>query len=537
MQAKTNLQIGTMDLAYRILFFVVLIFSLSACDERKWNFFGMTTEEKNVRLHLSTVDSLMESNPQSAMDLLRKDSTIVPHCSKETRMLYALLKTQAEDKLYIPHRSDSIMQEVVDYYSTHGNARLQAQACFLLGRVSYDLHHISSAMSAWKNVLVVEGEEPIVNRYKTRAFSWLGSIYEKEKIYEKLLACNLQAYYYAKRSDSAKELMLYSLRNIGRSYSYLKNNKKAILYYKKSLDLAKEISDSDLYLMIEEELSAIYIEEGMLQEAGKILLRPVKWTFEEDLAPFYYTKGEYYEAMGNIDSAVFYYQKNIAIASMYSKTLTVARLVALFDKLGNHIEARKYRELGKVYEDSLTLQRQAEVQDNDKNMAKNVKIQKQNVDLTHNKRVIIFDFCLLGTVLIGIIFFVCHKYQRKKKQLSNENKRTTEYWQWKHKQDMSKIQEVQGQVSKLQNELRQKLRQTIKDEAFVLQSRIHSKENLDIVKELGKSKIYTSFSNAKYKPSQEDFLQLENVLNCVYENFTERLKLYYPQISKEERVT
>lgn len=71
---------------------------------------------------LSRADSLMEEHTDSAMALLRRDSVMLVHAPKLERMAYILSKTEAEDKLYITHRSDSAMQLAVKYFDRHGTA-------------------------------------------------------------------------------------------------------------------------------------------------------------------------------------------------------------------------------------------------------------------------------------------------------------------------------------------------------------------------------------------------------------------------------
>lgn len=514
---------------------MLLLLSLVSCQDGRWRLFSMSAEEEKVCLDLNLVDSLMEEHTDSALTILRSDSAAVLKCSEGTRMMYAMLKIQADDKLYITHKSDSVIRKIADYFSEHGNARQQAQAWYLLGRVSYDLHHTSSAMSAWKKVLAIDAEDAIVYRYKSRIASWQGAIYEKERNYSKFLSYNQRAYKYAIKSDYHKKLTAHAMRNIGYSYSNLGNNKKAIIFYIKALNLAERISDESLYRMIKEELAAIYIEEGMLQEARVILFYPMKWTTQEDLAPYYYTIGKYYEAKGNIDSAVFYYNKNIVIASMYSKTLTVEHLVDLYVKLGHHTEANKYRELGKIYEDSLKIQKYAEIQDNDANVEEKVEIQKRNDELSYNRLVIILCSCLLCIAVVAVLFFLIRKNRRNKRQLSDENKRTNAYWQWIHKQDVGKIQQSQEQITKLQNDLSSQKSQTIREQTSTDKPMKHQKhEEVDLVKELSKSVIYTSFGDVKFQPSKEDYIQLEEVLNHAYDNFTDRLRLYCPDLGKEE---
>lgn len=514
---------------------MLLLLSLASCQDERWRFPRSSAEEEMVCRNLSLADSLMEERPDSAMTILRHDSAAVVNCSENTRMTYAMLKTQADDKLYVTHKSDSVIRKVVEYFAEYGNARQQAQAWYLLGRVSYDLHHIYSAMSAWKKVLAIDAEDSIIYRYKARTVSWLAAIYEKEKMYEKMLEYSQQAYKYAVKSDMSKKLMAYALRDIGRSYSYLRDNKKAITYYIQADKLAKQIPDEKLSRMIEGELAAIYIEEGMLQEARAIFHNSMKWTIQEELAPYYYTIGKYYEAKGNMDSAVFYYKKNISIASMYSKTLTVARLVELYDRQGNHTEAGRYRELGKVYEDSLTTQKHAEVKDNDVNVEEKVEIQRKNDELAQNRLVIILCSCLLCIAVVTVLFYIIHKNNRKKRQLSDENKRTAAYWQWVHKQDVGKIQQSQEQITKLQSDLTLQKIQTVREQTTADKPTERQKhEEIDLVEELSKSVIYTSFGDVKFQPSKEDYIQLEEVLNRAYNDFTERLKLYCPELGKEE---
>ena len=140
--------------SFHATFFVLLLLlSLASCKDERWRFLGSSAEEEMVCRNLSLADSMMEERPDSAMTILRHDSAAVVNCSENTRMTYAMLKIQADDKLYVTHKSDSVIRRVVEYFAEYGDSRQQAQAWYLLGRVSYDLHHTSSATLAWKNVL------------------------------------------------------------------------------------------------------------------------------------------------------------------------------------------------------------------------------------------------------------------------------------------------------------------------------------------------------------------------------------------------
>lgn len=66
---------------------------------------------------LLTVDSLMQSHPDSALSILER----IGHPQKMSsadRAYYALLLTQAYDKNYVDQESDSLIQTAVAFYDS-----------------------------------------------------------------------------------------------------------------------------------------------------------------------------------------------------------------------------------------------------------------------------------------------------------------------------------------------------------------------------------------------------------------------------------
>ena len=118
---------------------------------------------------LQEADSLVEDAPEKALSLLRKDSAAICGQGKAGVMGLWLLKTHAEDKLYVTHLSDSIMQEVVEYYDAHGTPAQRAQAHYVLGRVYCDMRLSGSAISAFKKAIETRGEDSVTYLYKYKA--------------------------------------------------------------------------------------------------------------------------------------------------------------------------------------------------------------------------------------------------------------------------------------------------------------------------------------------------------------------------------
>lgn len=74
---------------------------------------------------LQKAERLMQSRPDSALALLGRYTTRSFSDSADIAA-YALLRTQADDKNYIDHTSDSLIKIAVRYYDRHGSKLQQA---------------------------------------------------------------------------------------------------------------------------------------------------------------------------------------------------------------------------------------------------------------------------------------------------------------------------------------------------------------------------------------------------------------------------
>lgn len=120
----------------RAILFALIGLSLSSCHFSGGN---------NQLAVLQYADSLMENHPDSALLLLENiDNTDT--LLRADRAYYALLLTQAKDKNYIKHTTDSVMHEVVDYYDSGNNDVLRMKAHYYLARVYQDMDSVSASV-------------------------------------------------------------------------------------------------------------------------------------------------------------------------------------------------------------------------------------------------------------------------------------------------------------------------------------------------------------------------------------------------------
>lgn len=96
-------------------------------------------DDGRARGVLRLADRLMEERPDSSLALLRRDSLLFEDAGRGVRMAYVLLRTEAEDKCYVTHTSDSAMLPAAKYFAAHGTPLQSVRAWYVLGRVYCDL--------------------------------------------------------------------------------------------------------------------------------------------------------------------------------------------------------------------------------------------------------------------------------------------------------------------------------------------------------------------------------------------------------------
>lgn len=199
---------------------------------------------------LQVIDSLMEAHPQAAYDsLCRFDSLEMGNASRTVVMKQRLLMAKAQNKLYLSMPTDSIFQEVVDYYDSKGSDNEKMQAYYLMGCVYRDQKEAPRAMMSYKKA--VEYADTLSKKcdYCTlsKVYGQMAEIYSRQYLHSKAVE-NFHKY-----SD----------------YSFLSNNKKdgiqgllfaSIEYY--------SMGDTLKALNLQAHCRKLYLQSGMRKEAA-----------------------------------------------------------------------------------------------------------------------------------------------------------------------------------------------------------------------------------------------------------------------------
>ena len=86
------------------------------------------------------VENIIKEYPDSALTILDSLSESITKESQSAKMYYYLLLTEARDRCYVPHTSDSLMLSVTDYYERENDKDKLIKSYYYTGRVYLDLH-------------------------------------------------------------------------------------------------------------------------------------------------------------------------------------------------------------------------------------------------------------------------------------------------------------------------------------------------------------------------------------------------------------
>lgn len=138
---------------------------------------GSCSPSENFK-SLKTAEQLMEEDPDSAWYLLgRIDKTLLKEGKEQA--LYHLLYAQAQYKLYMPIKSDSLLDYSETYYSRHGDDYYRANTYYYKGNVLLDQGEVM------KSALYLKKAESCAQKINDELL--------KNKIYEALVDVNERA--------------------------------------------------------------------------------------------------------------------------------------------------------------------------------------------------------------------------------------------------------------------------------------------------------------------------------------------------------
>ena len=168
---------------YKVIYFVFFLLAIVSC-----------TGNKKYDNLMQRADSIMDVDDDSAKVAIRMLDGIKPQLqdlTKGQRMRYELLYHKAMNKAYIPFKSDSVMQEVADYYEHHGSTNDRMLAYYVLGCVYRDMHEAPTALEYYHKATEQADTTAKDCDYSTlfRVYNQMGVLFGKQYLpYQELAA-------------------------------------------------------------------------------------------------------------------------------------------------------------------------------------------------------------------------------------------------------------------------------------------------------------------------------------------------------------
>ena len=126
----------------RILPLLLLFLAFAAC-----------TETVRHAKALEEAEALLGSRPEEALRMLDSIGRLDGSMGKMERMRWQLLRLTAQNKCYVPFKSDSAALEVADYYDRHGTANERMAAHYLLGCAYRDMGEAPMALQCFQEAV------------------------------------------------------------------------------------------------------------------------------------------------------------------------------------------------------------------------------------------------------------------------------------------------------------------------------------------------------------------------------------------------
>ncbi len=375
----------------------LLLFLFCGCHENK------------IERQLSSVDSLLEPYPDSALKMVKKidRSQLI---NKSDCAYYGLVFTEALYKNYIKVRSDSMIAASMTYYKSRHDVDKYVRSAFYRGAVIADNGNTEAAIPYYKMAEEKMNEtDDYIIRYRICEYLiWINrdcNDYNIQLQYAKL------SLYNAQKAEN-KMLTAYAFQNMALTYMYLEEKDSALLYINKALGLVKYCTKDG--------------QAGIYQDLGVVLL---------------YCKEDYTHAKKYIlQSYHIIHDKRCltALDMIFVKKglrpLNTDMSINWSDDLYEQAERLSYLSLyyknEKQYIKSITcLQRYDSIMDRisqKENKQKGVELQKK-YDLKSQKKKaetliwrIVSIFSLIITITIIVLYVNCRKTVRIKREIKEK---------------------------------------------------------------------------------------------------------------------
>lgn len=513
---------------------------------------------------MQVADSLVDIRPDSALSLLMQLKGSIDKEPEATQMNYNILIIRAKENTHTFFTSDSLVIPLLEYYKN--NKEQLPEIYYYAGIIYYTMGDSPQAQDYLRKALnAFKGSTNYRILYKI--YHFLGMIcHLNHATHANSIPLFKQANHYAELSTDST-LMAYGLLFIARGYQG-ENTDSMSYYYRKASDMAQQINNKGLYNDINTECGMCHFQERNYQKAYDAF-QVVHWDSLKHLPTYYFTRTHLFYETAKWDSARYYCEKMLSTDNWYHNKDAYYKdqkngykmMSQIADKQGKTKEALEYLDTSLLYVDSLlsalvmTMNSQNSWLHNyhareEENQRLDGVIQGQKDQIIVLSAIIA---CILMFILSACIVYALRRelfierQKEKLKEIAEKQYRSSQEFIMMNEKRIESIKEKLRNIEYQKDEMEKGLQESEKELLELTNKQIKTKQKIQTLSEeaFRTSQVYKDFYHVAGMPHSEsisdkkkltlgDWEELTRALDRTYNNFTERLIEFYPNISTHE---
>lgn len=501
--------------------------------------------EKSYPSAMQRAISLLSARPDSALYYLSQLDSQMADEPEETRVYHRLLTLAAEDKLYVPHTSDSLIREIVRYYEGYGDSDKLMMAYYYQGSVWRDMNDAPRAIDCYHRALEA-GRHTRCSDLLISIYSQLGTLLAYQGVYDESLQATRTALALCRQYRDTLSSPFF-LRNIGRIWDIRRNKDSVYHYYNAALQQARYNQDSVMIEAVLLELGAISLSFNEVDTA-KMLLEKVK--HRNDRKRFFHgILGRIYSREGQRDSARAYFNRALPYAGLRQQVTLHEELARLDYAEGRYAEAFSHASQSMALRDSVTSLTETEEVAKINALYNYHRTEEMNRQLEQrNRRQRGWLYGIVSAALLAACATAVWLRQKKHeaalqrqkiRNLEAEQYRRSEAYRAESRRQLAELEAQLCKAEKDKDTARRELLETRHAllELSAAKDRIEQQERGLLVSQLHRSSVYAFFHKAAHEEvriTAENWQELRAAIDAAYDDFTGRLYSLCPNLSEME---
>ena len=356
---------------------------------------------------------------------------VLSSCSDDDSQMRAQLEElERQNREYEDFTTDSLAKELVDYFDRHGTANERLRAHYILGCVYRDLGEAPRAVDTYLDAASQADTTAADCDFRTLGcvYAQMGAVLHRQLLLSNEIEARRKSYHYAMIAADTLGCLT-EMKFIVSAYILLNKQDSAENLLKETLRLYDEYGYAQQGIQASLMLMHVYIEQPEhLADLGDLICRydAESKMFDEyhELPPskrqYYFYKGRYFENIGELDSAEYYYRKiyrpNMAFVS---RSPLYQGLLSVFKKRHQADSIAKYAQLYCMVNDSAVVVNDQQLTAQMAASYNYSRFQKQafeNEMKADRERFQLYFFLIIASLLASVSAYAFFQYKKRKRK-------------------------------------------------------------------------------------------------------------------------